>query len=176
MNNQNEQAPSKEQFFHPSVPAALRRAGEELDFIAASALEAQAAEIESLRHRLSVAYDRKYELNEELNALRAANRASNEPGLLHGVPRDRAIWICSVCNGWNHLRDKFCTHTHAANAEGGAPVNMLVADSAQPPSPDCQKLSNARLNWAMSCGCDCQACVHFDNTLRSALTKPDEQS
>lgn len=37
------------------------------------------AQIESLQHRLSVAYARKYELNEELNALRAANRASNEP-------------------------------------------------------------------------------------------------
>lgn len=70
------------------------------------------------------------------NRILTALRAVHEPGLLHGVPRDRAIWICSVCNGWNHVRDKFCTHTHAANAEGGAPVNMLVADSAQPPCDD----------------------------------------
>jgi hypothetical protein len=54
--------------------------------------------------------------------------------LLHGVPRDRAIWICSICNGWNNVRDKFCTHTHAANADGGSPVNMLVNASPQPPA------------------------------------------
>jgi hypothetical protein len=41
------------------------------------------------------------------------------PGLLHAAPRDRSIWICSVCNGWNHVRDTFCTHTHA----GSQPAN-----------------------------------------------------
>jgi hypothetical protein len=41
------------------------------------------------------------------------------PGLLHAAPRDRPIWICSVCNGWNHVRDTFCTHTHA----GPQPAN-----------------------------------------------------
>lgn len=40
-----------------------------------------ADEIASLQHRLSVAYNLKYELNEELNALRAANkRAAPPPG------------------------------------------------------------------------------------------------
>ena len=59
---------------------------------------------------------------------------AHEPRLLHGIPRDRAIWICSICNGWNHVRDKFCTHTHLANAEGGSPVNMLVDTSSHPPA------------------------------------------
>lgn len=33
-------------------------------------------------------------------------------GTLRYAPKDVPIWICSVCNGWNHVQDKFCTHTH----------------------------------------------------------------
>lgn len=37
-------------------------------------------------------------------------------GGIRTAPRDVPIWICSVCGGWNHLQDKFCTHTHAVQS------------------------------------------------------------
>lgn len=58
-------------------------------------------EIESLQHRLSVAYARKCELNEELNALRAANRASKTK---------RADCVCDD--------ETPCPHPSKCNAQG----------------------------------------------------------
>jgi Lar family restriction alleviation protein len=39
----------------------------------------------------------------------------------YGVPRDRPIWICSVCNGWNHAQYRFCTNTHALKKDAAPP-------------------------------------------------------
>jgi len=38
-------------------------------------------------------------------------------GGIRTAPRDVPIWICSVCGGWNHVQNRFCTHTHAVTAE-----------------------------------------------------------
>lgn len=38
-------------------------------------------------------------------------------GRPHNVEYDKLGWICSVCNGWNHSRDRLCTHTHGHPAE-----------------------------------------------------------
>lgn len=43
------------------------------------------------------------------SALESASDAFGRP---HGVQYDVLGWICSVCNGWNHSRDRLCAHTH----------------------------------------------------------------
>jgi hypothetical protein len=46
--------------------------------------------------------------------------AAQPPRNVHGLIYDRDGWVCSVCHGWNHSRDKHCTHTHRAIQTKGA--------------------------------------------------------
>jgi hypothetical protein len=45
--------------------------------------------------------------------------------------------------------------------------------AAQPPVPELKRISDARLDWSMTCECTCSACTTFDQAIRSALTKEE---
>jgi hypothetical protein len=42
--------------------------------------------------------------------------STHEPiPVVHGVVYDRGGWICSMCHGWNCLKQKHCQHAHSGS-------------------------------------------------------------
>ena len=102
---------------------------------------------------------------------------SDEP-TPHGVIYDRLGWLCSVCGGWNHARDKLCTHTHVTYEVGsvqetkpkptieGLERLLQAEDSKQVyvwpdgyvhDTPPPEKAPEAHIDYNVP-GCDCLGC------------------
>lgn len=71
-----------------------------------------------------------------LNSALPDETSPNEP-TPHGVIYDRLGWVCSICGGWNHARDKGCTHTHITYEVGSVQETSAVRAgvSVKDPTP-----------------------------------------
>lgn len=95
----------------------LTRAAAEVEMMAVT-LDARDREIERLRAALAGLKDLTCGECVPCNRINAEidKALSGEPASGHGIIYDRPGWLCSICGGWNHLRDSHCTHTHAVRS------------------------------------------------------------